>query len=135
MTDKVTKFLKGLNDKDRHDEIFKAMMFFDTTKEQPNALISCEYDCEDGKCDFLKCLLFSVENNEHLVKWKIKDVCEEIVQDIAKHQNDYLPCEVDGFYINKMGHKLIYLKRKKCNGNTVTGIIEYNTLLKNSMEK
>ena len=68
------------------------------------------------------------------LKWKTDGACKEIVKDIDEHQDDYLPHMVDGYYINRLGHELVHLKRKDSVGKDVTGYIEYNDLRKDSIE-
>jgi hypothetical protein len=68
------------------------------------------------------------------LKFRSKEVCAEIVTDIKENQDDYLPAEVDGYYVNRMGHELVHLKRDGSDGKGVTGFIEYNNLRKQSMD-
>jgi hypothetical protein len=42
------------------------------------------------------------------LKFHSREVCEAIVEDIKDHQDDFLPSQVDGFYINRMGHELVH---------------------------
>jgi hypothetical protein len=95
-------------------------------------LLQCTYECSVGKCNFSKCLL-AIQKNPKLLKWRTREVCEEIVKDIDSNQDDFLPAEVDGFYINRMGHELVHLKRKDCKSDQVSGFVEYNDLRKQSM--
>jgi hypothetical protein len=47
------------------------------------------------------------------------------VKDIKDHQGDFLPSVVDdGYFINRMGHELVHLKREGSDGKDVTGFIE-----------
>ena len=134
--DKVADYLKELEESHKHKEIFKSMVFPDTRKmrERPDsAVVQAMYTCEEDVCDFSSCLV-EIHNNERLLKWRSKSVCETIVQDIADHQDDYLPHRVDGFFVNRMGHELVHLKRRGTDGSSVTGFIEYNDLRKDSME-
>jgi hypothetical protein len=137
MTDKVTKMLKDLEQEDhKHSEIFKSMVFPDTAKmreTRENAIVKCNYTCQNEVCNFSDCLI-EIRKNPRLLKYHSKDVCEAIVLDIAKNQEDYLPSQVDGYSINRMGHELVHLKRSDCDGKGVTGFIEYNDLRKQSMD-
>jgi hypothetical protein len=136
MTDKVSQFLKELDDDHRHKEIFKSMVFPDTLKmrEKPEqAIVQTTYKCDAVRCDFSDSLI-TIQNDARLLKWKSKDACLAVVTDIEKHQDDYLPHSVDGYFVNRMGHELIHLRRHGTNQQGVTGFIEYNDLRKDSME-
>jgi hypothetical protein len=61
-------------------------------------------------------------------------MCDQIVEDIKRFQDDYLPSEVDGYFINRMGHELVHLKRKNSDAKGITGFIEYNDLRRHSMD-
>ena len=78
---------------------------------------------EKYSCDFSSCL-FEVQKKPRLIQFHAKDVCERIIEDIQSHQDDFLPSKVDGYFINKMGHELVHMKRKDSDGNSVTGFIE-----------
>lgn len=136
MGDKVLQMLKEMESEHKHNEIFKSMVFPDTGKmrETPDkSIVACEYSCNDHSCDFTKCLL-DIRTDANLLKFHSGGVCTEIVEDIKSHQEDYLPARVDGYFINHMGHELVYLKRSGCNGKNVTGFIEYNDLRRQSMD-
>ena len=133
---KVSSFLQELDEEHRHNEIFKCMVFPDTQKmrEKPSvAVVQATYTCDHDQCDFSSALL-EIQQNERLLKWRSKAVCYEIVSDIQKHQDDYLPHRLDGFFINRMGHELVHLKRSGTDSSTVTGFIEYNDIRKDSMD-
>lgn len=58
-----------------------------------------------------------------------------IAKDIAEHQDDYLPWAVDGYFITRLGEKLVHLKRQdesKKNGYGLSGVIEYTDLRKHA---
>jgi hypothetical protein len=136
MTDKIATMLKEMESEHKHTEIFKAMVFPDTERmkeKRANAVVLCEYSCTNEVCDFSSCYL-NVEKNPRLLKYHSKEVCLELIKDIDSHQNDFLPSEVDGYYINRMGHELVHLKRSGCDGKGVTGFIEFNDLRKQSMD-
>ena len=50
------------------------------------------------------------------------------------NQDDYLPSQIDGFFINRMGKELVHVKRANSDGKSITWFIEYNDLRKDSME-
>lgn len=134
--DKVAKMLNELEEDHKHVEIFKSMVFSDTVKmreKRENAVVKCHYSCEKEVCDLSACLV-DIHKHPKLLKYLSKDVCLAIIQDIENHQDDFLPSQVDGFFINRMGHDLVHLKRSDCDNNGVTGFIEYNDLRKHSMD-
>jgi hypothetical protein len=162
MTDKVSQFLKELDDDvgfahtssgrspddgrfattswlchdHRHTQIFKSMVFPDTLKmrEKPeHAIVQTTYKCDEVCCDFSDSLI-TIQNDARLLKWKSKDTCLAVVTDIEKHHDDYLPHSMDGYFVNRMGHELVHLRRHGTNQQGVTGFIEYNDLRKDSME-
>ena len=136
MTDKVVGFLKDLDDNHRHKEIFKAMVFPDTEKmreRKDDALVQTKYTCAGNMCNFAECLV-DINNSDKLLKWRTRDMCVEIVEDIEIHQDDYLPAQLDGFYINRMGYELVHMKRSDSTGKGITGFVEYNDLRRKSME-
>jgi hypothetical protein len=136
MADKVSNMLREMEADHKHAEIFKSMVFPDTKKmreTRQNAIVKCEFQCENDQCDFSACLL-EIQKNPRLLKYHSSDVCQQIVQDIATHQDDFLPSQVDGYFINRMGHELVHLKRKDGDNKGVTGFIEYNDLRKHSMD-
>jgi hypothetical protein len=134
--DKVANMFKEMEADHRHSEIFKSMVFPDTSKmreTREKAIVQCEYSCTDTSCDFSRCLV-DIQQSSRLLKFHSREVCEAIVEDIKDHQDDFLPSQVDGFYINRMGHELVHLKRSGCDGKGVTGFIEYNDLRRQSMD-
>jgi len=135
--DKVHNFLKELDEDHRHQEIFKFMVFPDTDgmkDKREHAVLQTEYTCTSAGCDFSQCLQ-RISTNERLkLKWKTGGVCEDIIRDIDQHQDDYLPSQIDGFVINTMGKELVHVKRANSDGKSITGLIEYNDLRKDSME-
>lgn len=136
MTDKVAKMLLEMEDYHKHHEIFKSMVFPDTEKmreTREKAIVKAVYSCNSMSCDFSSALI-AIEKDPRLLKYKSKDVCKQIVNDIKENQEDYLPSEVDGYFINRMGHELVHLKRDGSDGKGVTGFIEYNDLRKQSMD-
>jgi hypothetical protein len=137
MTDKVAKMLMEMESDHKHNEIFKSMVFPDTNKMREvreKAIVKTNYTCDaGGHCDFTLSLL-EIQKNPRLLKFRSKEVCAEIVTDIKEYQDDYLPAEVDGYYVNHMGHELVHLKRDGSDGKGVTGFIEYNNLRKQSMD-
>lgn len=136
MADKVAKMLLEMEAAHKHNEIFKAMVFPDSAKmreKREEAVVKANYSCSDISCDFSNALL-AIERDARLLKYRTKDVCTAIVNDINEYQDDYLPMEVDGYFINRMGHELVHLKRDGSDGKGVTGFIEYNDLRKQSMD-
>ena len=134
--DKVAAMLNDMEENHKHNELFKSMVVPDSSKmreTRQNAVVKCEYSCEKEHCDFTACLV-EIRNNPRLLKYHSSEVCQQIVQDISNHQEDFLPAEVDGYFINRMGHELVHLKRADCDGKSVTGFIEYNDLRKQSMD-
>lgn len=134
--DKVAKMFQEMEADHKHSEIFKSMVFPDSAKMREcrdNAHVQCEYSCNESQCDFSNCLL-QIQTDPKLLKYRSKEVCEQIVLDIKDHQDDFLPAEVDGYFINRMGHELVHLKRKNSDGKGVTGFIEYNDLRRQSMD-
>ena len=120
----------------KHNEIFKSMVFPDTAKmreTREKALVKTTYTCDKNMCNFSEALLV-IEKDPRLLKYKSKDVCKQIVSDINDNQDDFLPAEVDGYYINRMGHEMVHLRREGSDGKGVTGFIEYNDLRKQSMD-
>jgi hypothetical protein len=130
--DKVTKMLSQMEEKQKHDEIFKLMVFPDTAEINKDALVQILYRCSNDKCDFTSALL-EIKNNKKLLKFNSADVCTEIVKDIKSYQDDFMPYAIDGYFINRMGCKLVHLKREDSDEKSVSGIIEYNNLLKKIM--
>lgn len=136
MADKIALMLKDMEEEHKHAEIFKSMVFPDTKKmkeKRTHAIVKCEYSCENEICDFSSCLV-DIAKDPRLLKYRSKDVCTALVENIAKHQEDYLPAQVDGFFINRMGHELVHLKRVDCDDKGVTGFVEFNDLRKQSMD-
>eukprot|EP01035_Chromulina_nebulosa_P023285 gene23285-30179_t len=136
MSDKIAKMLKEMEEDHKHAEIFKAMVYPDTEKmkeKRGNAIAKCEYSCKDEQCNFSSCML-EIQKNPRLLKYHSKEVCIQVIDDIDKHQDDFLPSQVDGYFINRMGHELVHLKRADCDGKGVTGFIEFNDLRKQSMD-
>lgn len=136
MADKVAKMLLEMEASHKHNEVFKSMVFPDTMKmreTRDKAIVKANYTCDAVACDFSNALV-AIEKDPRLLKYKSKDVCTQIVNDIKENQEDYLPAEVDGYYINRMGHELVHLKRDGSDGKGVTGFIEYNDLRKQSMD-
>lgn len=135
--DKVSNFLRELEEDHRHNEIYKSMIFPDTAKmkEKPeDAILQVEYECYKGTCDFTPVLAAIRRNTKLKTKWHVADSCESIIEDIAKHPEDYLPDMVDGFFINRMGYELLYIKRKGAVGDSQTGFIEHNVLRKDAAD-
>ena len=134
--DKVATMFKQMEEDNKHAEIFKSMVFPDTSKTREtreSALVQCEYSCNDSTCDFSRCLM-EIQTSTNLLKFRSREVCEEIVRDVKDHQEDFLPSKVDGYFLNRMGHELVHLKRAGSEGRSVTGYIEYNDLRKQSMD-
>eukprot|EP01036_Dinobryon_divergens_P057061 gene57061-76193_t len=137
MVDKVAKMLKEMEADHKHNEIFKSMAFPDTLKMRKKsdikAIVQCQYQCTDSSCDFSRCLL-AIQQSSKLLKYHSREVCEEIVKDIKDYQDDFLPSVVDGYFISRMGHELVHIKRDGSDGKDVTGCIEYNDLRRQSMD-
>jgi hypothetical protein len=134
--DKVAKMFQEMEAEQKHTEIFKSMDFPDTVEmreTREKSIVQCEYQCTEVSCDFSRCLV-DIQQNAKLLKFHAREVCEEIVKDIKDHQDDFLPSQVDGYYINRMGHELVHMKRSGCDGKGVTGFIEYNDLRRHSMD-
>ena len=128
--------LKEMEADHKHNEIFKSMVFPDTLEmreKRDKAIVQCQYQCTDSSCDFSRCLL-AIQQSSKLLKYHKREVCEEIVKDIKDHQDDFLPSVVDGYFINRMGHELVHIKREGSDGKDVTGFIEYNNLRRQSMD-
>jgi hypothetical protein len=132
-SDRVSDYLKELEESRRHKKIFQRMVFPDTKIRERNAIVNLTYICHQNVCDFSPALI-GIENDLRLLKWRSKDICVDIVRDIESHQDDYLPHVVDGYSVNRMGHELVHLKREDSNDSSVTGVIEYNDLRKDSMD-
>jgi hypothetical protein len=136
MTNKVAKMLMEMDSTHKHNEIFKSMVFPDTNKmreTREKAIVKTNYTCDLGRCDFTRSLI-EIQKSPRLLKFGSKEVCAEIVTDIKENQDDYLPSEVDGYYVNRMGQELVHLRRDGSDGKGVTGFIEYNDLRKQSMD-
>lgn len=112
------------------------MVFPDTLKmrvKPEDALVQTTYKCTASRCDFSACQL-AVQSSEKLLKFRTKEVCSEIIDDIDQHQDDFLPSALDGFYVNRMGYELVHMRREDATGKGITGFIEYNDLRRKSME-
>lgn len=139
MSDKVSKMFNDMNENEKHNEIFNSFMFVDTENlknKNEVPLVSCNYSCIGNKCYFNKCLL-AIENNVDLLKYSSKETCLQIVKDIDNNQDNYLPSSIDGYSINRMGKELVRIKRiddKNEKDSSITGLIEYNTLIKKEMD-
>lgn len=134
--DWVAQYLRELDNKEKHKEIFKAM-FFPPSKDMKakgdTAVLQASYTCNESSCDFSSAFL-AVQNSEELsVQWKSKEACKEILKDISQHPTDYVPHRTDGYIIKRMGIHLVHLKREGADGSGVTGCVEYNELRKDSM--
>eukprot|EP00697_Spironema_sp_BW2_P009218 gnl/Spiro4/24048_TR11919_c0_g1_i1.p1 gnl/Spiro4/24048_TR11919_c0_g1~~gnl/Spiro4/24048_TR11919_c0_g1_i1.p1 ORF type:complete len:222 (+),score=30.76 gnl/Spiro4/24048_TR11919_c0_g1_i1:40-705(+) len=131
--DDFVRQLRSLDEKVRHEEILKLFVYPTTKKmrEKPeDAVLQTSYSCDgSGKCVFMQARQ-DVKNSQDLHCWSARDVCTTIIEDIETHQNDHLPSQVDGFYINRMGRELVYLKREGATPSekSSTGFIEYNDL-------
>ena len=135
--DKVAKMLLEMEASQMHNEIFKTMGFsetMDVQKTRDKAIVKTNYTCDAVACDFSDALVAIEKHHPRLLKYKSKDTCTQIVNDIQEHPEDYLPTEVDGYYIHRMGQELVHLQRDGSDGKGITGLIEYNDLRKKSMD-
>lgn len=116
-----------------HSDIYNCFVFTDTSKiakSLNDAIVKCKYSCVNNKCDFTSCL-FGINNKLELNnKFNMTDNCKEIICDIENHPSDYLPHVVDSFAIKRMNINLVLLERTNANGENITGVIEYNDLIK-----
>lgn len=139
MAENVDAFLKDMTDDDRHTELYRSMIFPTTSSERQrdvyDSIVTAEYTCTNQTCD-MRDAIDAVSKSARLkVGWKTESVCSMIAKDIAEHQDDYLPWAVDGYFINRSGRKLVYLKRQvdvKERGAGLSGVIEYTDLSKDA---
>lgn len=126
--DTLYDHIKTWEEHRRHDLIQRGFVYprTNTMRESPKGAKVFEYSCPD-KCDFGP-VLEEMKQCVELRRWQAESSCMEIVKDIDAHQADYLPAQLDGIYINRMGHELAYLKNKEEPKSNVTGFIEYNDL-------
>ena len=131
----VSKMLNEMEENDKHNIIYKKMVFPDTKKinKKSSSVINCNYSCKEEICDFNECFN-EINKNSELLKYNSTEFCNQIVQDIKTNQSDYLPAYIDGYNINIMGKTLVNLKRNDSDGKSVTGIIEYIDFRKYSMD-
>lgn len=136
----LADFLKHLPADQRHREIHEHMKFPDSqlVKEyEDKPIIKIEYECIKDKCDF-KTAIKEIESNASLkMQWKSADVCAEIVKDIEANQDNYLPSQMDGYFITRMGRVLVHLNKKKDDQKSanLTGVVEYTDILKARMRE
>lgn len=128
--------IEVLDEKLKHALIFAQMVFptTKTMKEKPeNAVLQTEYTCSSNQCNFQSAIT-DISNNDVLkTRWKSSNLCIQVVKDIESNQDDYLPFKIDGFYMNRMGHQLVYMKRvkspeEKQSDTSMTGFIEISGL-------
>jgi hypothetical protein len=61
------------------------------------------------------------------VESKLTTICTQTeLNGTKKNQDDSLPAAVDGYFINRMGHELVHLKRVGSDEKGVSDLLEYN---------
>ena len=137
MNDKVTNMLIDLNASEKHQHVFKSMIFSKTANIKPNkeeGAIEVNYSCDKDICDF-KEAIHAIKKNPNFLLTQKKEFCLQIIDIIKENQDDYLPEAVNGYIIRHMGFDLVHLKNNQSNeNNCVTGILEYNNLREKSNE-
>jgi hypothetical protein len=64
------------------------------------------------------------------VESKLTTICTQTeLNGTKKNQDDSLPAAVDGYFINRMGHELVHLKRVGSDEKGVSDLLEYNSLI------
>lgn len=117
----------------KHDILLAHMQYPRTKKLDANdsPVETCTYSCEEGEpCDFAVCLE-TVRDSVELRAFGCQTNLLEIVEDIAKHQDDYMARRLDGYQLYRCGIDLIRIRRTE-NGEECklkrTGTIEYNDI-------
>lgn len=141
----VESFFKTLDDEHRLNVILSHMQYPKTSKlcahDKPvlTSYYTCEADGGSNRCDFSKVKKDIMEDPE-LRAFGATSVAKMIVDEIEKHQEEFIPHRFDGFQIYRGGYDIVRVQRKEGTGPETActsgrmGFIEYNDLRRDAME-
>lgn len=114
-------------DKTKRHALILNRFAYERSEDRDSATVF-EYSCPD-KCRFADALERMAKCVE-LKKWQTQESCAGIVRDIEAHQDEFLPAQLDGIRVDRLGRTVAFLRNTDEPKSNVTGVIDYDDLRK-----